>query len=232
VGELVSMQQRRTIIAPLLNDPLKSIRIAAAEVLLDLPITKQNLSVFNKAFNELSIANKSSIWRGEGRVNQGNHALKQNDVLGAQKAYQASIDIDPYFPAGYTNSADLYRAKQREDLVADVLSQGLKALPDSAEVAYSFGLHLVRVKNIKQAITYFEHAMQLNAKNMRFAYTYVLALDGNNQTTLAIAELKRVIGKYSDNQALIELGQHLAKKTNSKSDFNWFTRANRLISAK
>ncbi|MFT6268302.1 MAG: putative CXXCH cytochrome family protein [Alphaproteobacteria bacterium] len=226
IGNLVCIRQRAEILSPLLDDPLKSVRSAAAQALVGLPVDEQNLAVFTKAFNELATANENSAWRGEMRVNQGNIALQENNTIGAETAYKASVDIDPYFPIGYMNLADLYRAKQREDLVAQVLKQGLEAVPNSADVAYAYGLHLVRMKNIKQALDYFKRAMQLNPQNVQLAYTYALALDSSNQTPFAIQELKRVIEQYPNNASLIELGLYLARKVNSKADFDWFTQVN------
>jgi predicted CXXCH cytochrome family protein len=227
VGNLVEVKERMAILGPLLDDTLKSVRSAAAQALVGLPITQKNLALFTKAFNELTTANEASIWRGEGRINQGNNALKQNDVVSAEIAYKASIETDPYFSVGYINLADLYRAKQREDMVEKVLLNGIEALPDSADIAYAYGLQLVRIKNITKAIEYFKQAMLLDERNPQLAYTYALALDGNNQTQFAIDVLKRVVYAYPNNSSLVELGLYLSRKHNSKTDFDWFTQVNK-----
>lgn len=220
---LVDERQRIDVLSPLLNDSLKSVRTAAAQSLVGLSIAEQNIKVYTKAFNELLSANEVNAWRGEGRVNQGNIALQSNNLIGAELAYKASIEIDPYFPVGYMNLADLYRAKQREDMVAKVLINGLEKVPNSADVFYAYGLHLVRLKQISKAVDYFKQAMHLNADNEQLAYTYILALDGNNQTLLAITELKALINIYGAKTTLIELGQYLAQKTNNREDYDWFT---------
>jgi len=223
VGNLVEETQRVNVLSPLLDDPLKSVRAAAAQSLVGLATAKQNIGVYTKAFNELLSANENSAWRGEGRVNQGNIELQSGNQIGAELAYKASVDIDPYFPVGYMNLADLYRAKQREDMVARVLSDGLEKVPNSADVAYAYGLHLVRMKKINEAVEYFKQAMGLNPANEQLAYTYVLALDGNKQTMFAMNELKALITAYPAKTTLIELGQYLARKTNSREDYAWFT---------
>lgn len=226
LGNLIDPRERVRVLSSLLEDRRKSVRAAAAQHLVGLPIAKQNIKVYTKAFNELLSANENSAWRGEGRVNQGNIEAQSNNMIGAEIAFKGSVDIDPYFPVGYMNLADLYRAKQREDLVAKVLGDGLKNVPDSADVAYSYGLHLVRLKQIGKAIDYFKQAMQLNQANEQLAYTYILALDGNGQTELAIKELKGLINNYSTKASLIELGQYLTRKTNNREDFTWFSQLN------
>lgn len=224
VGNLVGIVQRVNVVAPLLDDPLKSVRAAAAQVLIGQEVGEQNIKVFTRAFNELTIANEVNAWRGEARVNQGNIALVEDNVIAAETAYKGSIEIDPYFPIAYMNLADLYRTKQREDLVAEVLTRGLAAVPSSADVAYAYGLHLVRMKKVSDAIPYFKNAMDLAPQNVQIAYTYALALDGNQQTQFAIKELKRFIDDYPNNSSLVELGQYMARKMNNRADFEWFTK--------
>lgn len=226
VGSLVDIQQRVSVLSPLLDDSLKSVRSAAAQSLVGLPIAVQNIKVYTKAFNELLMANDNSAWRGEGRVNQGNIELQGNNQLGAEIAYKSSLEIDPYYPVGYMNLADLYRVKQREDMVAKVLSDGFKKVPKSADLAYAYGLHLVRLKQISNAVGYFKQAMLLNPAREQLAYTYILALDGNKQTQLAITELKALINTYPAKTTLIELGQYMSRKTNNREDFTWFSNLN------
>lgn len=227
IGALVDVNERVLVLSVLLDDKFKSVRTAAAQALITLPIANNNMAIFTKAFNELTTANENSAWRGEGRLNQGNNAMQYGDQISAEMAFKASIEIDPYFPVGYINLSDLYRTKQREDLVAHVLTKGLDAVPESADVVYAYGLHLVRSRNIQDAVTQFKRAMHLNPQKVQLAYTYALALDGNNQTVLAISELKRIIGQYPNKQTLVELGHHFARKINSKTDFDWFTQASK-----
>ena len=226
MGNLIDPRERVNALSPLLDDSRKSVRAAAAQSLVALVIAKQDIKVYTKAFNELVSANENSAWRGEGRVNQGNIEVQSNNMIGAEIAFKGSIEIDPYFPVAYMNLADLYRAKQREDLVAKVLSDGLDKVPYSADIAYSYGLHLVRLKQINKAVDYFKQAMQLNQANEQLAYTYILALDGNRQTELAIQTLKGLINNYRSKTSLIELGQYLTRKTNNREDFTWFSNLN------
>jgi predicted CXXCH cytochrome family protein len=226
VSVLLISEQRVALVQPLLNDPLKSIRAAAAQALVGLPIQQPKRVAFRQALNELAIAKENSAYRGEGRVNQGNIALAEGNVITAELAYKASVDIDPYFPVAYVNLADFYRAMNREDLVAQILTKGMTLLPQSSEIAYSFGLHLVRIKNIEQAVRYLEKAMILSPGEVQLAYTYALALDGNDQTDLAIQRLKMLIGEYTDNSSLIELGLFLSHKTNKRAQFEWFSKLN------
>ena len=218
----LSPQQRLADLTPLLKDKAKSVRIAAAQALVIVPLKQQDQKVFTNAFNELLISNDVSAWRGEGRINQGNLAIQTNDPIGAELALKASVDIDPYFAPAYINLADLYRAKQREDLVGVLLNEGLEKLPQSADILYSYGLHFVRLKQLDKAIERFYQAMKIDPNNAQLAYTYILAKDGKGESRQALDELKVLILTYEDKSALVELGLYLSQKLGSREDFAFF----------
>lgn len=222
VANLVPAQERASMLQPLLNDAVRAVRTAAVQQLVSLDIAKADINIYAAAFKEMLTANENVAWRGEGRVNQGNIALQEGDQIGAEIAYKGAVNIDPYFPVGYMNLADFYRAKQREDLVSEVLKKGLENLPLSADIAYSYGLHMVRQKSLPQAIQYFSKSVSLDPANPQLAYTYALAIDGTGDTRAAIKALKKLMPNYQNKQQLVELGLYLAQKAGSRSDFDWF----------
>lgn len=219
---LVEPQFRGDILAPLLRDKLRAIRVAAAQALLGVPLKQQDLGDFSSSLDELLSSNKTTAWRGEGMTNIGNLASADNNQISAEIAFKATIEIDPYFAPGYINLADLYRAKQREDLVEKVLSAGITNTPNSADVVYSHGLHLVRTKKLTQAIVEFKRAMVLDKNNPQFAYTYVLALDSGGESLQALNKLKGLIGLYQHTDSLKELGLYLAQKNNDREAYQYF----------
>ena len=224
VSVLLTAQQRSELVSPLLNDALKAVRVAAARSLVSTEISANNQSLFTRAFNELLVANEMSSWRGEGRVNQASLALEVNDMLGAEKLLQETIEIEPYYDAGYINLADLYRSQKRNELVVSVLKKGLKKVPLSGSINYSYGLHLVRQQKFNQAVGYFQKAMQLRPDNAQYAYTYVLALDGLGNSQQGLEIIKTLINEYKDKGQLKELGLYLSQKVQSRVDYEWFSK--------
>jgi len=222
VGVLLAPTEREKYLSLLLNDKLKAIRIAAARSLVSSNISTNNQTMFTKAFNELVAANDINSWRGEGRANQALIALEVNDSLGAEKVFKDAIKVEPYFEAGYINLADLYRSQQRTVLVVSVLNQGMKKLPKSGTLQFSFGLHLVRQQKLNKALSYFEKAMKLSPNNAQNAYTYILALDGLGKSKEALEKLKKLIMSYQNKTQLKELGLYLSQKLQSSPDYNWF----------
>lgn len=222
VGALLTPNERVRFLSPLLNDKLKAIRVAAARSLVSSHTSKVNQSIFSRAFNELIAANNVNSWRGEGRVSQALLALEENNFLGAEHSLKAAIKIEPYFETGYINLADLYRSQKRSVLVASVLKKGMKNIPKSGAIHYSFGLHLVRNQQLSKALTYFEKSMNLEPDNVQYAYTYILALDGLGNGQQALAELKTIIVRYLDKNQLKRLGLNLSQKLQSKNNYDWF----------
>lgn len=136
-----------------------------------MQVAREDSQAYTKAFYELLTANEISSWRGEWRVNQGDLAMRTGDQIGTEIAYKGSIDANPYFLIGYLNLADLYRAKGNEKLVSQVLLSGMDKVPQSAEIAYAYGLHLVRIKKLEPALEHFKNAMLLDNLNAQLSYT-------------------------------------------------------------
>lgn len=222
VANLITAQERIKLLTPLLEDSYKAIRVAAANTLVsDYQLVSQN-SLFIKAFEELLNANDLSSWRGEGRLNQGIVELNRNNLANVKVRFESAINVDPYMETPYINLADFYRSQQQENQVKSVLDNGLKNIPNSANLHYVYGLHLVRVKTLDKAINYFEKAMLLDQQNPQYLYTYALALDGLGKSQKAIIELKKLTPKYRDKSQLKELGVYLSQKLKSRADYDWF----------
>jgi len=219
---LLPPADRVALVVPLLSDKYKAIRVAAALSLIGNKIPATEQTVFANAFNELKQANDISSWRGEGRMNKGINALQSGDVAAAEKAFKSTIEIEPYFDTGYINLADLYRSLQQPAQVSSVLMKGMKNLPKSGAIKYSYGLHLVRQKALTKAVSVFQEALLLAPDNAQYAYTYILAMDGTGQSAQALSKLKTLVLNYSDNAQLRELGLYLSQKLNNKASYDFF----------
>lgn len=220
---LLSDGDRIRALTPLLKDKLKAIRVAAAKSLVTTSMAKQDSNLFDHAFNDLLSANEINSWRGEGRANQGVLALEQGDIPAAEHAFSEAIKIDPYFEGAYINLADIFHGQGQPARLARVLQQGMARLPESATIRYAYGLYLVRQQQLNQALVYFEQAMSFAPETEQYAYTYLLALDGQGKTEQAIKKLKDIIGGYARHQQLKSLGLHFSRKLGDPSAFEFFS---------
>jgi Tfp pilus assembly protein PilF len=222
VSTLISPIERSNLLSPLLNDPLKAIRVAAARSLISSVISPESQALFDQAFRELLTSSTLNSWRAEGRLNHALLEVEHNQLKAAEKTLKQAIAIEPYFPASYINLADLYRSQQRSMLVGSVLRKGMEKNPTSGDLPYSYGLHLIRQKQVNKAIPFLEKAMKLTPNNSHYAYTYVLAIDGTGQSAQALKTLKTVILNYTDKRQLKKLGLYLSQKLQSRDEYNWF----------
>lgn len=219
---LINPGFRAEQLAPLLNDPLKAIRVAAARSLVDIYMPEAHTLSFNKAFTELNYSNELSGWRGEGLLNQGGISMARNDLNATEKAFKKAIKVDPYFDSAYSNLAELYRNQGKNAQVVAVYNSALNKIPNSALLHYGYGLHLVRQQQLANAVAKFKKAMQLDPTNTQYAYVYALSVDGTGDTPQALTILKDNINNYPANQQLVELGLSLAQKNQDKASFDYF----------
>ncbi|WP_440876702.1 multiheme c-type cytochrome [Thalassotalea sp. PLHSN55] len=222
VGMLIPAQQRINALSPLMQDKLKAVRVAAARSLLDVQLTPKHAQLFKQAFEELSFSNELSSWRGEGRLNNAMNALRSGDYQKAEKALLKTIEVDPYMEAPYINLADIYRASQKNSQVVSVLTKGMNKLPKSGDLKYAYGLHLVRQQQYQKATSFFEKAVRLAPSNEQYLYAYILSLDGEGKTVLALKKLQSVIHRFTYSQALQQLGMQLAQKAGDRKAFERF----------
>ncbi len=222
VGGLIHPGFRAELLAPLLDDNLKAIRVAAARSLADVYIPQANVASFDQAFKELTLANQQSSWRGEGRLNLASMAMAKNQLKSTEQAYKKAIDVDPYFDAAYSNLAELYRSQGNDNQVASVLNKGINQIPNSALLHYAYGLHFVRQKKLPNAIELFKKVITLAPQDPQYPYIYTLALDGNGETQKAISLLTDYVKNYQQNQQLVELGLSFSQKRQNRQAFEYF----------
>ncbi|GGI93123.1 hypothetical protein GCM10007978_33460 [Shewanella hanedai] len=213
-GYLLSQDDRKKGLTPLLNDPLRSVRVAAARTLR----TDSKI----KANQELTRANEVSAWRGEGRLNLGLQLLATGRWQEAEQQLSASIMTDPYFEPSYVNLADIYRATGQTAKAKGVFENGLQHNPQSADLNYGFGLHLIRGKDYLSAERYLAQAAQLAPPNTQYQYVYLVALDHNGRTTDALNYLKQYLTIYPASPQLVDIGIGYSRKTGNQLMLNYF----------
>lgn len=222
VAGLIHPGFRAELLAPLLTDKLKAIRVEAARGLVDVYIPEAYVADFNKSYQELDIAYMQSTWRGEGWLNIGALAMAKNDLQGTEQAFKKAIKVDRYYDQAYSNLAEFYRNQGKSSQVVSVLTKGVNTIPASALLNYSFGLHMVRQKDTNKALDWFAKSMVLAPNDPHYAYVYCLALDGLGQTTKALTLLKGYVSSYTQNQQLVELGLSLSQKAQDRLSFSHF----------
>ena len=203
----VPLATRLPLAAPLLADPLKTLRIEAVSLLASVPgdqLSPEQRAAFERARAEYVASQRYNADRTEARVNLGTFYANRGEAAKAEQEIKAAIALDPRFVPAYANLADLYRAQGRDAEGERVLRDGLKSVPNSAMLHHSLGLALVRMKRTDTALGEFERATILVPANARFAYVYAVALHSLGKVEAAIARLEKAYLAHPNDRDIVQ----------------------------
>lgn len=190
----VPPEQRVALLAPLLRDPVRAVRIEAAHALTEVPpgaLTPADRSAHADALAEWREAQAANADRPDALVNLGALHARFGDRAAARAEYETALRIGPWFVPAYLNLADLLREEGRDETAEPLLRRALEIAPDSADAQHALGLLLVRRKDLPGAIAALGRATELAPADGRYAYVYAVALHSAGETDRAIAFLER-----------------------------------------
>jgi len=183
-------------LAPLLSDPVRSVRIETAEVLAGLPANNlpQNLTAaFARATDEYVSAQQLNADRPEAHLNLGLLYARENHFDKAEAELKTALSLDPSFAPAAVNLADLYRGLNRDQEGERVLKGAIDRAPNDASLEHALGLLMVRQKRIAPALDMLAAAARNEPANARYVYVYAVALNDAGQTKAAIETLENSV---------------------------------------
>jgi Tfp pilus assembly protein PilF/cytochrome c553 len=201
------VEMRVTLAAPLLSDPLRTVRNEAVNVLAPVPADRLDAAqraAFERAGAEYVEAQRYNADRVESRVNLGTFYANRGDAARAEAEFQAAIALDPYYVPAYVNLADLYRALGRDTDGERILRAGLEKSPGDASLHHALGLVLVRQHRLDEALDELKRATVLDPGNARFAYVYAVALHSTGDAGGAIASLETALAAHPDDRDILQ----------------------------
>jgi predicted CXXCH cytochrome family protein len=195
----------RLAAVPLLSDPIRSVRIAAAQLLAvsAAQLTGPDRNAFDRAAAELVSSARFNDDRPASHVSLGVFLADQGRTKEAQDEYRAAIRSGPDFVPGYVNLAELLRTTATEAEAERVLRDGLARNPSSAELHHALGLSLTRSHRAEDATAEYKRANDLAPEIARFAYAYALALKERGQTTVAIRVLAAALTRHPEDRDIL-----------------------------
>ncbi|MEJ2491048.1 MAG: multiheme c-type cytochrome [Desulfuromonadales bacterium] len=209
---------RWQLLEPLLQDPVRTLRMQAADMLADvspsqLPAAKR--TVFNAAAEEFNTSLNFNADEPGTQVMAGNYYLSQDKPERAESAYREALFLDPHWVPAYVNLADLFRQQGKESAAEKTLRSGIAQMPQEAVLFYSLGLLQIRHQDMTKALESLKKATDLAPNHARYAYVYAVALDNNGETQEALFFLDQFLFENPDNQPLNELRLQLISKGKS-----------------
>lgn len=186
-------------LAPLLHDPVRAVRLEAAEVLAGAQpdVLPSGVALaLNNSVDEYILSQEFNADRPEAHLNLGLIYAKEQDLAKAESDLKIALSLDPAFGPAAVNLADLYRGQNRDTDGERILRDASSRSPDDASLQQALGLLMVRKKRSAQALEPLAAAARIEPGNARYAYVYAVALKDNGQVSAAIETLKRSIDAH------------------------------------
>ena len=195
VLEALPERQRPALVAPLLRDPSRMVRLQAAWVMapVSAALGGDDAAAFARAAEEFIASQRYNADRAENRVTLGSFLLQLGRSAEAVAEYRAALRIAPTAVAAYVNLADLYRGQGMEGETERLLREGLSAVPDDPSLHHALGLSLARSGRTPEAVAALERAATLAPDRADLAYAYAVALHSSGRPGEAVGVLTRAL---------------------------------------
>ena len=192
--EPLSPQERASMAAPLLADPVRSVRIEAARLLAGTaPELREDVekTELDRATAELVASEMATAERPENHLNLSLLYSQLGREDDARRELMTALQLDPKFVPAMVNLADLCRAEGRDGDAEQWLRKAVATAPNGAGPIHALGLLRVRQKRYADALALLGKAAELQPENARYSYVYAVALNSNGQPSKAIAVLEK-----------------------------------------
>ncbi len=178
----------------LLDDPVRAVRIAAADSLAGVRhvvLPDKVADALDRASAQYVDALELNADRPESHLSLALFFAKKGKIGRAETELKTALSIDPSFSPAAVNLADLYRTRGRDDKAEAVLRRTMQHSPDDPSLLFALGLLEVRKGQKAQALGLLASAARIAPSNPRYSYVYAVALNDAGNTKAAIAVLDR-----------------------------------------
>jgi tetratricopeptide (TPR) repeat protein len=194
-----NLEMRPRWLSPMLRDPARTVRMAAARGLagpVERQMSAEVKASFDAALAEYLAAEQFVADRPEAHINIGTLALVRGRLDDAEASFRKALAIDPSFAPAAVSLADLKRNQGMEADGERVLRSVLQINPDAAVARHALGLSLVRQKRMQEAVVALDAAARSAPENARFSYAYGLALHDTGRRPEAIKVLTSALARH------------------------------------
>ncbi len=199
-------EQKAPLLAPLLEDPVRAVRIETASALAAFPaaaLTTEQQNAFNTALDEYEEAQSVLADHPEGHMNLGNLYARRGATAQAEAAYLAAIARGPDFSPARIALATFYYQLGRIAEAEEALRSGIEAQPKQGDLYYSLGLFLVQQQRMEEAAASLAKAAEWMPTQARVHYNYGLLLHRLGRSVEAEAALQQAYALESDNPDIL-----------------------------
>ena len=205
LAELLPPPQQSRVLAPLLTDPLRAIRIEAARALAGRQdgLTTGQRAAWQNAAEEYVATLRYTADRPEAGTALGSFYSQLGKDAEARTAFEQALTLDAAYVPAYLNAADALRVQGRDTEARTMLEQGIARAPKTAALHHALGLTLVRLGQPKDGLRELERAAQLAPAEPRYTYVYAVALNSTGRPADALKVLDRATTRWPTNRDLL-----------------------------
>jgi tetratricopeptide (TPR) repeat protein len=181
-------EQWKDAVSPLFGDKVRAVRIAAADVLLQVPIEQipaDHRNAFANARKELEQYVMYQADFAVGNVLIGDFYYRLNDQMNAEKFYKRGLKKDSLMNYVRFNLSSLYNTQGRNAEALKLLEEARVTDASNPRVYYNMALLQVEMKDIPGALKNFDKAVEKGADDPRIFYNYGLLQQQNGNTAAA-----------------------------------------------
>ncbi|WP_328799371.1 HEAT repeat domain-containing protein [Sediminihaliea albiluteola] len=200
------LQQRYSLLAPLIQDPITSVRLAVAESLASVPleqISQDQREPLLELFHEYqSIARRHADMPGT-QVQLAIFLSNRGDLPAAEKAYREALQLNSQLLPARLNLADLLRSQGREDEARQQLLKALESAAEHGPSLHALGLLEIRQGEREKALDYLGRAAAVEEQGTRHRFVYAIALHDMGQVQEALRELETLQRQAPQNSDIL-----------------------------
>lgn len=163
--------------APLLNDKVKGVRVAAADLFLTIPqdqIPSGFVGSLLEAKNNLKDYLYSQADFASGNILIGDYYFRLQDNMNAEKFYLRGLKKDSLLNLARLNLSVVYNLNGNNEKSLQVLKTAQKINPENDQIYFNMALLYNEMQDRQNALMCFEQAVRLNSPNPRVYYNYGL----------------------------------------------------------
>ncbi|MBC7576365.1 tetratricopeptide repeat protein [Tardiphaga sp. vice278] len=196
-----------SLVAPLLSDPVRGVRIRAVSLLAGVASASQpppDRAGFDKAAAEFIADQRANAMRPEARTTLGDFLVRRARMQEAEDEYRAALRLSPLHTTAAINLADLYRQRGRDGEGEIVLNTALAVSPRDAALHHALGLVLTRLKRPESALDELRQARELEPNQPRYGYVYAVALHSAGRYEEAMTVLKEALRNHPTDREVLQ----------------------------
>jgi len=214
--------ERSQHLTPLLTDPVRAVRLAAASSLAGVPrqlLQPAASGALEGALEEYRASQALNADRPQAHLNLAVLLTRSGRFADAEREYGVALGQAPEFIPTYINLADLYRATDRDPDGEELLRSGILLSPSSGELHHALGLLLVRDQRHEEALEALAEAARLRPDEVRYGYVLGVALESNGRIDEAMEALRATHTRHPGSAdvllALVSFNQKYSRRADA-----------------